>query len=124
MSVPLLTKNIFAAFGTDTPVCPDTLTVTAPLEVLLNTRKSFLFAGTIRFVLAPPVPVSSRYIFLATPEAPFGMVIVVSVPVETACVTYPEMACSSSVPRLLLVVVPQVPDCSPIPISSMPKFVL
>ena len=41
-----------------------------------------------------------------------------------ACVTYPEMDCSISVPRLVLVVVPQVPDCSPVPISSIARFVL
>jgi hypothetical protein len=34
-SVPLFTSNIFAPLGTDTPVWPDTLTVTAPLAVLL-----------------------------------------------------------------------------------------
>jgi len=35
MSVPLLTKTILVALGTDTPVNPVTLTVTAPLEQLL-----------------------------------------------------------------------------------------
>ena len=43
-----------------------------------------LLAGTIRLVLAPPVPVNSMYMFRATPLEPFGMVIVVSVPVDTA----------------------------------------
>jgi len=35
----------------------------------------------------------------------------------------PEIASSISVPRLLLVVVPHTPDCSPLPTSSIRKSV-
>ena len=40
----------------------------------------------------------------------------------TAIVVVPTIASSSAVPKLTLVVVPQVPDCSPVPISSTAKF--
>jgi len=74
--------------------------------------------------VAVSAPVISMYMFLATPDAPFGMVMVVSAPSVMLWVTTPLIACSSRVPRFVLVVVPQVPDCSPVPISSRERFVL
>ena len=59
----------------------------------------------------------------ATPEAPSGIVITVSAPSVMACVTYPLIACSIRVPKFRLVVVPHVPACSPVVMSSNPKFV-
>ena len=65
------------------------------------------------------------YMLRATPVAPFGMVRIVGEALfVTAWVTYPAMDCSSRVPRLVLVVTPQVPDCSPVPISSRPRLEL
>ena len=84
-------------------------------------------AGTIKLVVANDnAPVISIVMLRATPVVPLGIVIVVLAPDPSvmAWVTYPEMDCSISVPRLVLVVVPQVPDCSPVPISSIARFVL
>jgi hypothetical protein len=86
MSVPLDTRTILAAAGTETPVNPLTLTVTAPV-VLLYMKYSFLLAGTTKLVLAPPVPVNSINMFLAVAEAPLVIARVVVAPVETAWVT-------------------------------------
>ena len=56
MSVPLLTRALFAAAGIDTPVWPVTLNVMAD-AVLLKTKYIFvLVAGT--FTVPPPVPLS------------------------------------------------------------------
>ena len=57
ISVPLDTKIVLVAFGTETPVCPLTFTVTAkPPVVLLKIKYSFLLFGTINI----HVPGSSR----------------------------------------------------------------
>lgn len=84
-----------------------------------------MFAGTETVRVAVSAPVSSMNILRATPVSPFGIVSVVSTAESvTACVTYPAMDCSNNVPRLLLVVRPQIPDWSPEPISSRARLVL
>jgi hypothetical protein len=50
-------------------------------------KYSFLFAGTIKLRAPVNAPVISMAMFLATPEAPFGIVIVVSLTSEMLCVT-------------------------------------
>jgi hypothetical protein len=117
---------VLIVLATDTPVWPVTLTVTAkPPVVLLKIKYSFLLFGTSTTRAAVRAPVNSMYMLRATPVAPFGMVkIVGEAESVTACVTYPAMDCSSRVPRLVLVVTPQVPDCSPVPISSRPRLEL
>jgi hypothetical protein len=93
--------------------------------VLLYIKYSFLLVGTSTTRAAVNAPVSSIYILRATPVAPFGMVRTVGEALlVTACVTYPAIDCSSRVPRLVFVVTPHVPDCSPVPISSIPRLEL
>jgi hypothetical protein len=76
---------VLTPFATDTPVWPVTLTVTAkPPVVLLKMKYSFLLFGTSTTRAAVKAPVNSMYILRATPVAPFGIVMVVSVPVDTA----------------------------------------
>jgi hypothetical protein len=117
---------VLIVLATDTPVWPATLTVTAkPPVVLLKIKYSFLLFGTSTTRAAVNAPVSSMYMLRATPVAPFGMVRMVGDEESvTAWVTYPAIDCSSRVPRLVLVVTPHVPDCSPVPISSMPRLEL
>ena len=83
-------------------------------------KYNFLLAGTTSE--PPPVPVSSRNIFLAVADAPL-VISRVSVPPVQTWVVYPEIACSSKVPRLVLVVDPQLPAWSPAPISSRARLV-
>lgn len=81
-------------------------------------KYSFLLAGTIKFLLLVKAPWHSMVMFLAVAEAPGVITKTVSAPSVMVWATYPEMACSSKVPRLVLVVVPHVPAWSPVPINS------
>jgi hypothetical protein len=78
--------------------------------------------GTIRLLFAVRVPERTRITFLAVDEAPLAIVIVVS---ASAIVTLPMPQIDSSrrVPRFVSVVMPQVPDCSPVAINSSLRFV-
>jgi len=47
---------------------------------------------------------------------------IVTSPLENATLAEPVIASSTAVPKLVFVVVPQVPDCSPVATSSIFKF--
>ena len=47
----------------------------------------------------------------------------VTLPLEKATSTVPTIASSNAVPKLVLVVVPQLPDCSPVAINSIFKSI-
>lgn len=83
---------------------------------------SFSIAGTIKFCAADTVPV--RYNLKLRAVCVAFELVKDKVTSALAKVTSaePTIASSRAVPKFVLVVVPQVPDCSPVPISSIFKF--
>ena len=75
--------------------------------------------------MVPAADTAPASMFRHSARASCAALVLVSVRVQMlaakspeSSVAIPTMACSIAVPMLLLVVVPQVPDCSPLPISS------
>jgi hypothetical protein len=104
--------------GTATPVPVEFLTVMVSAQPLL-TRYSFSMAGTIRFCAPPEVPVRFKRKLRAVWVALVSVRVKVTVPLAKVTSADPVIASSRAVPRFVLVVVPQVPVCSPVPISSI-----
>jgi hypothetical protein len=120
MFVPSLNTIADVKVGIATPVPVAFLIVTVSAVSFL-TMYCFSIAGTIKFLAPPEVPVSRRRRLRAVCDAlVFDSVSVTS---ALAKVTSPEpvIACSMAMPKLSFVVAPQVPDWSPVPISSIFK---
>ena len=76
-------------------------------------------AGTIRFCAPPEVPVRLSLRLRAVWEALLFVRVSVTVALAKVTSAEPTMASSRAVPKLVLVVEPQEPVCSPVPISSI-----
>jgi hypothetical protein len=97
------------------------LTVTVKLLPLII-RYGFSIAGTLMVPAADTAPAA---ILRHNARAFWAVLVLVNVSVATLVVKFAEVsvaipttACSIAVPILVLVVLPQAPDCSPVVISS------
>ena len=104
--------------GIATPVPVEFLIVTASAQ-LFWTIYCFSMAGTIRFLAPPVVPIKRRRKFLAVCEEFVSVKVNVTLALAKDTSAEPVTASSSAVPRLVFVVAPHVPDCSPVVISSI-----
>jgi hypothetical protein len=76
---------------------------------------SLFCAGAVIVGAPEGVPEKIRHILRASSDMPFKLVrVYADIPLKEIAAT-PVIACSTSVPKLLLVVEPQVPDWSPVP---------
>lgn len=121
---PSTNRCAFLPLGTVMPVPAAVFTVMLwPPDVLFWTRYCFSIVGTTISRVAVKLPTDVTFRTKARGTCKAGPSRSVSVRVNVASVANtgllrPVMACSMAVPMLVLVVLPQVFDCSPLPISS------
>lgn len=115
---PSLNTTADIVGGTATPVPVEFLIVTTSAQSFC-TMYCFSIGGTIKFLAPPVVPVKRKRRLRAA--CVLLVLTKVSVTLALAKVTSaePVIASSSAVPKLIFVVVPHVPDCSPVVISSI-----
>ena len=125
---PFTYKCISAPLGTVMPVPAAVFTVMLwPPDVLLWTRYCFSIVGTTRLRVAVKLPVDvalrtkARAVCRAGPSRSVRSIVRLASEVKIGF-PKPVIACSMAVPMLVLVVLPQVFDCSPLPISSNFRF--
>src|SRR5210317_731155 len=119
--VPSEYNKFVDATGIATPVPETVLTVKlnkdADLFVASSTIKTLSAeSGIVTFLFAVKVPVSLKYKFLPFDTAPLDNANATSAD-ATSTAIYPDTACSNCC-KLVLVMVPQVPDFSPVVINS------
>ena len=127
MSVPSLYTMAFLPAGTVTPVNPVTLIVTV-YKLSLKSMYGFWTAGTNTVEFADTAA-EGTLITYARAFCNAGVLVSVNVAVldvksPEVSVAIPTIACSTAVPKLVLVVAPQAPFWSPVPINSIFKLVL
>src|SRR6056300_552684 len=115
--VPSEYNKFVDAIGIATPVPETVLTVKlnkdADLSVASSTIKTLSAeSGIVTVLFAVKVPVSLKYKFLPLDTAPLDKANATS-DEPTSIAMYPDTACSNCC-KLVLVIVPQVPDFSPV----------
>ena len=118
MLVPLLKTTMVLPEGTAIPVAPAGGLIVTVSSKLFWIMYCFSIAGTINCLAPSDTPTQTSRKLRAIWA--LGVFVRVKVTSALAKVTSPEpvMACSMAVPTLVLVVSPQMPSCSPVPISS------
>lgn len=104
--------------GIATPV-PVAFLIVTVFAVSFCTMYCFSIAGTIKFLAPPVVPVKRKRRLRAVCEPLVSVKVKVISALANVTSAEPVMASLTAVPKLTFVVVPHVPDCSPVVISSI-----
>lgn len=118
MFVPSLYTVADIVAGIATPV-PVAFLMVIVSDVSFFTMYCFSIPGTIRLLAPAVVPVSRKRRLRAVCEPLVSNKVSVTSALAKVTSAEPVIASSMAVPKLTFVVVPHVPDCSPLVISSI-----